>query len=103
MTNEIDAAAMNSIGLRFYHGYGAKQDLAEALKWFEKAAALGNIDAMNNISAMYNVGHGVSQDLAKAREWYEKAAAAAAETTQKRKRKSPHGKTIAVIWCVLLD
>ncbi|MEZ6142290.1 MAG: hypothetical protein R3B84_17155 [Zavarzinella sp.] len=41
---------MDSIGDLFYHGKGVIQDYFEAMKWYRKAADLGNA------SAMYSVG-----------------------------------------------
>ena len=53
-----------------------KQDYAQVLRQFEKAAAAGNAKAMYNMGVAYEIGKGVKQDDVKARQWYEKAAAA---------------------------
>jgi TPR repeat protein len=52
------------------------QDYAEAKRWYEKAAAAGDLVAMNNIGMFYRNGNGVTQDYAEAKRWYEKAATA---------------------------
>ncbi len=70
---------MNDIGNMYFYGDGAEQDFTKAMEWYQKAAALGNVDAMNNIAWMYLDGTlSGKQDFAKAQEWYAKAEAAAA-------------------------
>lgn len=49
-------------------------DYAEALKWFNKAADLGNANAMYNIGLLYHEGNGVVKNPAEAEKWYKKAA-----------------------------
>jgi TPR repeat protein len=51
-----------------------KQDFAQALKYYEKAAELGNAKAMNNLGFMYSNGRGVKQDYKKAEEYFIKKA-----------------------------
>ena len=51
------------------------KDNAEAVRWFQKAAAQGNPLAQVNLGWMYQHGLGVQQDSAQAAAWYEKAAA----------------------------
>jgi len=48
--------------------------LAEAVKWYRKAAEQGDADAQFNLGVMYDEGHGVLQDDAEAVKWYRKAA-----------------------------
>jgi TPR repeat protein len=45
-----------------------------AMRWFRKAADLGNADAMMGISWIYGNGRGVAQDDAEALRWYKKSA-----------------------------
>ncbi len=49
-------------------------DYAEALRWFRKAADLGNANAMENIGMLYRTGQGVIRDDAEALRWWRKAA-----------------------------
>jgi len=59
--DRIDAVrmAMNSIGTYYQHGKGGlAADDAEALRWYRKAAALGNDYAVHNIAWMYENGRG---------------------------------------------
>ncbi len=46
----------------------------QAVKWFQKAAEQGQVDAQNNLGVMYSNGQGVLQDYEQAVEWYRKAA-----------------------------
>jgi len=51
-----------------------RKQYAEALPYFERAAAAGNIDAMNDLGVMYEKGQGVNRDDERAVSWYRKAA-----------------------------
>lgn len=53
--------------------YG-KKDLAEAVKWFRKAAEKGNAEAQYGLGICYEYGQGVEKDLAESVKWYRKAA-----------------------------
>ena len=50
------------------------RDLAEAARWFRKAADQGLADAQNDLGVMYQEGLGVAQDSAAAVTWWRKAA-----------------------------
>jgi tetratricopeptide (TPR) repeat protein len=52
----------------------ACQNYTEALRWYERAAELGNAASMVNLGLLYASGRGVPQDYAHARFWFEKAA-----------------------------
>ena len=45
-----------------------------AVKWYAKAAEMGNADAQVNLGCFYHFGTAVPQDYAKALEWFTKAA-----------------------------
>lgn len=47
----------------------------EAVKWFRKAADLGNDDAMWNLGRCYEKGEGVEKNIDQAVYWYKKGAA----------------------------
>jgi hypothetical protein len=55
-------------------GVGIKNDDAEAFRWYQKAAALGNAEAMYNLGLMFEYGRGVQKDEAESTRWYRKAA-----------------------------
>ena len=44
-----DAKSMNNLGSMYERGTGVAKDLAEARKWYEQAAELGNEDARANV------------------------------------------------------
>jgi TPR repeat protein len=51
-----------------------KQDYAEAVRWYRKAAEQGHAEAQCNLGSMYHQGKGVKQDFAEAVRWFRKAA-----------------------------
>ncbi len=65
---------MNNLARLYLYGKGIPRDYAEAMRLFERGAALGEPSAMNRIGAMYNDGNGVRRDARLARQWFEKAA-----------------------------
>lgn len=58
----------------YYNGEGIKEDRALALRWYEKAALLGSVEAMNYVGNIYYMGDGVPKNDEMALKWYEKAA-----------------------------
>ena len=54
--------------------WGPGKDLAEAARWYRKAADQSLGEAQFNLGVMYDKGEGVPQDYAQAAEWYRKAA-----------------------------
>ena len=54
-------------------GKGVAQDFKKALRWYRKAASLGNADAESGLAGMYRDGKGTAKDLKKAAELYRKA------------------------------
>lgn len=64
---------MDRLGDLYKEGHGVAQDYAEAKKWYEKAAALGDMIAMDNLGYLYENGQGVAVDLEQALRWYQKA------------------------------
>ena len=57
-----------------FYGKGCKQNYEEALKWLNKAYALGSSTATNNLGWMYLHGYGCEKDVLKAVEFFELAA-----------------------------
>ena len=57
----------------YYGGEGARQNYAEAFKWFKLSANQGNNSAQYNLGIMYANGKGVRQDHAEAKEWFGKS------------------------------
>ena len=66
--------AQNRLGWMYYKGIGVKQDDAEALRWYTKAAEQGDADAQYHLGDRYYLGEGVKKDYAEALRWWKKAA-----------------------------
>ena len=62
--------AQNSLGYMYDKGNGVKQDCAEAVKWFRRAAEQGYAKAQANLGNMYDKGEGLKQDHTEAVKWY---------------------------------
>jgi hypothetical protein len=62
------------LGDRYYTGQGVRQNYAQAMDWYRKAAAQGNADAQLDIGGMYQRAVGVPQDYRQALLWFQKAA-----------------------------
>ncbi|SHL53634.1 localization factor PodJL [Roseibium suaedae] len=71
-----DAAAAFIIGVKYTEGEGITADLAEAAKWYQKAADKNLAPAQYRLASLYEKGRGVEQDIAKAKDWYSRAAEA---------------------------
>lgn len=59
----------------YANGWGLPVDLAEAAKWYQRAADLGLGDAQYDLGLMYAKGQGVPQDYVRARMWLNLSAA----------------------------
>ena len=57
------------------NGQGVRQDYAQAVQWYLKAAEQGYADAQYNLGLMYEKGQGVRQSKIVAKEWFKKACA----------------------------
>ncbi|OAP41599.1 peptidoglycan-binding protein [Sinorhizobium glycinis] len=71
-----DPLAFYEIGTRFTEGRGVKEDLAEAARWYQRAADAGVVPAGYRLANLYEKGAGVARDAAKAKALYQKAAEA---------------------------
>ncbi len=69
-----EAAAAYEIGMRYAEGHGVAPDLAEAARWFERAANKGLVPAQFRYGSLLEKGQGVKKDLAAARRLYLAAA-----------------------------
>ena len=66
--------AQASLAFLYYSGKGVAQDEAEAVKWFQKAAAQNEASAYPSLAWAYYQGKGVVQDYAEAAKWFREAA-----------------------------
>ena len=71
-----DPKAQNLLGWLYENGFGTARDVAEAARWYRKAADQGLPLAQNNLGILYREGRGVSKDLTEAARWFDRAATA---------------------------
>ena len=69
-----DARAQFEVAAIYTEGRVVAQDLAEAAKWYERAAAHDFVPAQYRLGNLYEAGTGVEKDLDVARLWYQRAA-----------------------------
>jgi TPR repeat protein len=71
-----DVVAQNQLGDLYYEGGpGIERNFEEAMVWYSRAAAHGNIDAIYSVAWAYFSGEGVLQSFSDAAVWFEKAVA----------------------------
>ena len=69
-----DAGLQFVVGGMYMLGDGFEQNYEEAVKWFEKAAAQGLVDAKFFLGSMYECGEGVEKNYDTAFKWFKEAA-----------------------------
>src|SRR5713101_3588628 len=69
-----DGEAQVILALAYSYGSGVKENYAEAVKWFGRAADQGIPLAQFFLGLMYRDGRGVRRDLSEAVKWFGKAA-----------------------------
>jgi len=69
-----DPKAAFVLGWCYQQERGVKRDLAQAARWYTKAANQRFAAAENNLGFLYNAGGGVPADPAAALQWYRQAA-----------------------------
>ncbi len=69
-----DPSAEFAVASRFADGNGIKQDLGEAMRWYQRSAARGFAQAQYRVATFYERGLDVKQDNARAKIWYQRAA-----------------------------
>ncbi len=67
----------------YYHGHGVKRNYEKAREYYEKSAALGDVDALHNLGFLYVKGLGVKKDLKKAEDYFRQAAALGCEMAKR--------------------
>lgn len=68
-----DVDAQMAVGDAYFHGLVGKRDLAEARKWYAKAAKQNKPDAARRLGEMYARGEGGRKDVKKAMEYWSSA------------------------------
>ncbi|WP_306027246.1 peptidoglycan-binding protein [Stappia sp. MMSF_3263] len=69
-----DPAAYFAIAVNYTEGVGSTPDLAEAAKYYAKAAEAGLAPAQYRLGSLFEKGRGVEKNLETARDWYRRAA-----------------------------
>jgi hypothetical protein len=69
MADQGDPAAQFAVGARYATGEDGKQDYAEAIRWFTRAAEQGHVVSQATLGAYYWAGRGVPPDIEKAYYW----------------------------------
>lgn len=82
MARSGDVDAQEAIGLKYAYSEGVEWDLPKGIKWLQKAAQSGSVDAECALGQIYDNGlilagqlHQVAPDYAKSVHWYRRAAA----------------------------
>jgi TPR repeat protein len=70
-----DADAQYYVGVMYAEAQGTQKNIAEAVRWYELAAARDQPDALYALARFYLVGFGVERNLDKAVELFDKAVA----------------------------
>ena len=65
---------LGDLGTSYGSNCGVHMDCKEALSWYRKAAAQGDLTAQNRLGFMYEHARGIVQDYKEAVSWYRKAA-----------------------------
>jgi V8-like Glu-specific endopeptidase len=74
MADKGDARAQFNIGYMYANGWGVQRDLAEAIKWYRRAAEQGLEIAQHSLGVAYFNGEGIARDNAEAARWFKRAA-----------------------------
>ena len=70
-----DALAQLTLGNMYRNGLGVDKDIAQATRWYYKAAVQGDADAQFSLAVIHLSGGTVSPSKSEAIDWLERAAA----------------------------
>ncbi len=82
-TKDKYASAQNRIGLFLQHGVYVQTDYKLAVKWYEKSAKQGDVDAECNLAFMYASGKGVFPNFGRAHNFAKRGYAQGQEICRK--------------------
>jgi len=86
ITRNLDeATAQHHLGNLYEHGQVVAKDYAQAIHWYQKAAANKHFDSHFSLSELYATSEGVTQNTQQAKEWLHKAVAVAEDGWDFRK------------------
>ena len=69
-----DPSAEFEVASRLMEGKGTDQNLALAVRWYQRAATKGFAQAQYRLGTLFERGLGVTKDLGRAKNWYTRAA-----------------------------
>ncbi len=69
-----DPAAQFDLAAHYAEDFSAKDNLALAAQWYERAAQQGHAVAEYRLASLFEKGHGVTKDLERAKDLYQRAA-----------------------------
>lgn len=83
LAEQGDESAQINLANMYAKGLGTKKDRAQAIKWLEKAADQGNLEAMFDLGQIYGTQYGdIKADHELSLNWYQKAAEKGYATAQ---------------------
>ena len=65
-----DPVAEHRVGVMYVNGQGVETDLAEATRWFRRAAEHGQAESQYSLGLRYQLGESVGQDNEEAARWF---------------------------------
>ncbi len=69
-----DPPSQSKLAVLYEKGAGVEQNDGQAMRWYQRAAAAGDLTATNNIGFLYFAGQGVERNIAEALKWFVRAA-----------------------------
>lgn len=66
--------AQFAVAQHYHQGLGVEKDVAQAVRWYTKAAEKNHIEAQVILGKIFESGEGLRQDFRKAAKWYDLAA-----------------------------
>lgn len=69
-----DPSAEFEVASRLAEGKGTDQNLALAVRWYQRSASKGFVQSQYRLGTLYERGLGVTKDLNRAKVWYQRAA-----------------------------
>lgn len=73
-SKQDDPPSQSKLAVLYEKGAGVEQNDGQALSWYQRAAAAGDLTATNNIGFLYFAGQGVERNIAEALRWFVRAA-----------------------------
>ena len=73
-SKQDDPPSQSKLAVLYEKGAGVEQDDSQAMRWYQRAAAAGDLTATNNIGFLYFAGQGVERNIGEALRWFVKAA-----------------------------